>query len=199
MLSWVKKILGISPPLSSRGNKVLLLIDWDNLFICLSRRFEVEEIQIERRINKLMNWVQENVGELLCDYNGSEQLCHGFVFTPEHISPKLQRMCAKNKLWLMVCPKKSNGGRVEVDTVDDNLIRFGKMMLRHSDVGSICLVSGDEDYLPLLEEARKCNVKIALIPPTLDSLSNNGGLVRFIDKRINGPRKMFVILDTIKI
>ena len=169
---------------------VLLLVDWENLFFTLLSRFGLEDVHIEERVKKLMEWIQAEIGELLGG--------HGFVFAPEHQLSSHQGMCAKNNLWLMTCPKRSKGvGQGEEDTVDETLISFGKIMLRHPDVKFICLVSGDEDFLPLLEEAKKYKVKVALVAPTIGSLSSQGGLLRFVDKGPITLARMFLRLDIV--
>ena len=189
-----KKIVGAK----TSAKKVLVLIDWDNIFICLHDRFKTE-LRLEEKIQKMLEWVQREIGEIL---EG-----HGFIFAPEHLSFFHQKMCTNNNLRLFTCPKKklqkpeinAKSGEIEdeEDTVDETLIWFGKMMLRHPDVGFICLVAGDNDYVPLMEEAAKYNVKRALVPPTIDSLSRSKALVKLVDIHPVTLNKMLLRLDTL--
>lgn len=184
--------------LSATPKKVLVLIDWDNLFLCLHNRF-ARQMRIEYRIQKLLKWVQKEIGEIFEGY--------GFVFAPEHLSTIHQDMCTDNNLRLFTCPKrqldkpkknlKTNKMVTEEDTVDETLMWFGKIMMSHSNVGFICLVAGDDDYVPLMKEAKKQNIQRVLIPPTLDSLSRSKRLVRLADKHPITKEKMILRLDTL--
>ena len=181
------------PLLSATADKVLVLVDWDNLFFCLYKTFRVE-MHLDYRLKKLMEWIKAEIGEMLGD--------HGFVFAPEHLSPLHQQICIENNFKLIICPKKQirdGRGKLtgEEDIVDETLIWFGKMMMRHPDVKFICLVSGDNDYVPLFEEASLYGVKRVLVPPTVDSLSRSKTLVRLIDKHPTTGKKMVLRLDQV--
>ena len=177
--------------LSKQGGKVLLLIDWENVFFCLFESFGPDRLDLHYRFEKLMEWIKNEIGDLL----GS----HGFIFAPEHFSSYHREICVKNGLRIMICPKKKSdqGNGKEEDTVDPTIISFGEMMLGHPEVGFICLVSGDEDYVPLLEKAQIAKIKIALVPPTINSLSVNKAIIKFIDTHPDTGKKMVLMLDQI--
>lgn len=180
------------PPLLTVG-KVLILVDWDNLFYSLFDAFGVE-INLDYRLEKLMEWIKTEIGEILGD--------KGFVFAPEHLSPLHQQACVENNFKLIICPKRDvrdEQGRLikEEDTVDETIIWFGQMMMRHQDVRFICLVSGDDDFVPLFEEVPKYGVKRVLIPPTIGSLSKSKALIRLIDKHPMTDKKMILMLDQV--
>jgi hypothetical protein len=168
--------------------RVLLLIDWDNFFLSLISLFKTNEgIMIENRIKKLMKWIEENLGELLGG--------HGFVFAPEHLSSYHQRICARNGLKLVICPKRPmNPG--EEDTVDETIIWFAEMMVNHPNFETICLVSGDSDYVPLFEEMGRQGIKRALAPPTVGSLSKSGDLVELVDINQETAERLLFMLDS---
>ncbi|MCX6718738.1 MAG: NYN domain-containing protein [Candidatus Staskawiczbacteria bacterium] len=170
-----------------KDKKVLVLIDWDNLFICLCNRFGAE-IRLEYRIQKLLEWVQSQIGEILKGY--------GFVFAPEHLADFYQKLCTENNLRLMICPKRQTDGKEE-DTVDATLIWFARLMMRHPDVGYICLVAGDDDYVAMMKEAGLCGIKRVLAPPTIGSLSKNKKLVATADKHPTTLKKMLLRIDTL--
>lgn len=179
--------------LSTPSGKVLLLIDWDNVFFCLYSMFK-RDIRLEYRLKRLTDWIKKEIGEIFSD--------HGFVFAPEHLAQFHQQVCVQNDLKLIICPKreiKDSEGKTEreEDTVDETIIWFGKMMMSHPDVKFICLVSGDDDYVPLFEEAEKHNIKRVLAPPTIDSLSKSKRLVGLVDKHPVTSKKMLLRLDTL--
>ena len=188
-----------SPSLSSAAKgKVLLLIDWDNLFFCLFDMFKTN-MQLEHRLKKLIEWVQKDIGEL---FGG-----HGFLFAPEHLAFYHQEVCVQNNLKIIVCPKRTlekeklnpKTGKLmkEEDTVDETIIWFGRLMMRHPDVKFICLVSGDDDFVPFFEEAGSCNIKRVLAPPTINSLSRSKRLIRLADKHPDTLKKMILMLDAL--
>lgn len=173
--------------------EVLVLIDWDNLFLSLYDMFKAE-MRIEGRIEKMMDWVKKEIGEPLGGY--------GFVFAPEHLSVLHQDLCVKNNLRLVTCPKKRiKNAKEEIvgeeDTVDETLIWFAKLMMDNPGVGFLCLVSGDEDYVPLMEEAARRDIKRVLVAPTVNALSKSGKLVSMADKHPVTGKKMILRLDAI--
>jgi len=182
---------------AATAKKVLLLIDWENLFFSLAWYFGVSEVRLEDKISKLMKWVKDEVGELLGGY--------GFVFAPEHLSHFHQQICVQNGLRLIICPKrrfekpkmnKKTGEMVlEEDTVDETLIWFAETMLRHPNFKFVCLVSGDNDYVPLLKEMGRHCIKRALVAPTRDCLSKSKELTELVDKHPTTLRRMSMRLD----
>ena len=192
MLSFKDRLI----PIITAG-KVILLIDWDNLFFRLFERFGGEEIHLEARIKKLLDWVKQDIGPLFGD-------C-GFVFAPEHMALVYQEMCAKNNLRLMVCPKRKlatpkinpkTGILIkEEDTVDESIIWFAKTMISHPDFKFLCLVSGDSDFAPMLKELRENGIMRALAVPTIDSLSRTKQLIGLADKHPATQKKMLFRLD----
>ncbi len=89
---------------------------------------------------------------------------------------------------IIICPKKE-----KKDIVDETIIWFGKIMLSHPEVGILCLASGDDDFIPLLEEAQKNGIKTGIIIPTITSLSRN--LLPFIEKHPETGKKMALRMD----
>lgn len=169
-------------------SKVLLLVDWDNVFHSLFNDFGADRMNLEYRFEKLIEWVTNSVGDLLSS--------NGFIFAPEHFNAYHRQICVKNKLKIVICPKRQTEAQIE-DTVDETIIWFGKMMIKHPDVKFLCLVSGDEDFVPLLEEAKKNGIKVALVAPTINSLSTNKTVVRLVDNNPKNRKKMILRLDRV--
>ena len=173
------------------NGKVLLVVDWDNLFLNLFHAFRPEEIKLSHRFKKLLEWIKSEIGEILGE--------HGFIFAPEHLCSAHQEICVQNNFRIMICPKKQTRGATgeakEEDTVDETIIWFAKMMIRYPDVKFLCLVSGDDDFVELLEAAKRQDIKIALAPPTISSLSRSKKLIRLADKHPRTMKKMILRLD----
>ncbi len=186
-----------SPLLSATAKQVLLLIDWENFFYSLHSFWGPDKMRIEKNIERIMRWVANEIGELF----GS----HGLAFAPEHLSFFHQQICVRNGLKLMICPKrqlmtpkmnpKTGDMETEEDTVDETIIWFARAMLRHPNFKFVCLVAGDNDYVPLFMELERHGVKRALVVPTRDSLSKTKELVELVDKHPITLKKMSLRLD----
>lgn len=180
---------------TSEKKKVVILVDWDNLLMCLYQKFS-PNVHLEDRIEKFFEWIHENIGETLC----------GVVFTPRQLSLEHQKMWIKHGFKIMFCPKvhllkaqkdsKSGAMRTLKDTVDNELMDFGEMMLNHQDIGCVCLVSGDKDYVPFLEKVAAKKIKRAIAPPTLASLSTDQRMVNSADVNPRTGTKLIFRFDT---
>ena len=180
-------------------DKVLLLIDWDNLFLSLYCTFGVNEMQVERRIRGIIEWIKKDLGDIWGNY--------GFLFAPGHLSIFHQEICTRNNLKLIICPKRhlaipkknSKTGKLmsKEDTVDENIIWFAKTLAGHPHFKIVCLVAGDNDYVPMFEELGQRGIKRALAVPTIDSLSKTKKLVNLVDKHTETQKKMILRVDQI--
>ncbi|MFA6190404.1 MAG: NYN domain-containing protein [Candidatus Staskawiczbacteria bacterium] len=183
---------------TSKEEQVIWLIDWENLWYSLMTQFGVEGIDLSRRIQAVKTWLKK-IGDLLGG--------HGYVFAPEHLSAVHQQICVDNGLWIITCPKKQllipqenpKTGRLEerVDTVDQTIMDFAKAWLGHPNFKTICLVSGDKDYIPLFEELAQHGIRRALALPTLGSLSRDKKLLDSVDTNLATGRKMLLMLDRV--
>ncbi len=184
---------------TAMNNKVLLLIDWENLFMSLYHALGMDKMQVEHRIKGIIEWIKKDLGGLLGNY--------GFLFAPGHLSIYHQAICARNNLKLIICPKRhltkpkrnNKTGKLmfEEDTVDENIIWFAETLVDHSHFKIICLVAGDNDYVPLFEELGQLGIKRALAVPTIDSLSKTKKLVNLVDKHPETHKKMILRVDQI--
>lgn len=186
-----------APRFPLRNRKVLVLVDWENLFYCLYQKFQSNDARIDYRIKKLIEWIRTEIGETI----------YSVVFAPDHMSDDQRKMMASNGFKIHFCPKRKldkpernpKSGLMENvrDTVDEELIAFATMMMKHPDVGYICLVSSDGDFTPMMEEARKHNIKRVLAPITIGSLSRSQKLVKIIDTHPFTLKKMVFRMDTV--
>lgn len=183
-----KRVIPI--PVDTNNPKVLLLIDWENIFFSLFSKLGPDRVNLNERFRNLVEWTNNEIGELF----GKS----GFLFAPPHFSAYHQDICVRNQLKIMICPKRkiilSQKSDLE-DTVDETIVWFAIMMIKHPDIKFLCLASGDNDYVPMLEEVKRLGVKIALIPPTINSLSKSKKLVKLVDINPRTNKKMILILD----
>lgn len=169
------------------GKKVLLLIDWDNVFLNLFKDLGPNEIRFEERIDGIRHWLESNAGKI---FGG-----HGFVFAPEHLSSYYQEVCRDSGLKIIICPKEKSETGPKKDVVDENIIWFAELLADHPDLSWICLASGDSDYVPMLKRMKEKGKKIALAIPTLNSYSRLSEMASLADKVKN--KKMILLLDSI--
>jgi len=186
MIKKLKRLLVCKP---SSGKNVLVLVDWDNFFMSLFDRFR-NELQLESKIKRLMDWIEKEIGPIVEGY--------GFVFAPEHLNAIQQDICVRSRLKIFTCPKIHVPDQETQDTVDETLMWFGRLMIDNPNIGFICLVSGDDDYVPFLEGAKKRGIKIALAPPTIDSLSKSKRLIRLADNHPKTGKRMLLVLETLE-
>jgi hypothetical protein len=174
--------------------KILLLIDWENLFYSLCDILGPIDMQLEQRIKKMMEWISVEVGEVFA----------GFVFAPEHMNSIHQRICTELGFTFIVCPKKyltvsqlnpKTGFMINIlDTVDQGIIDFGTMMTGYSEFNTVCLVSGDSDFIPFLKLLKKHKKRIALVAPTTYSLSQDKQMENLADLSPKTGNIMFLKL-----
>ena len=177
--------------------QVLLLIDWENFFYSLYSFWGPDKMRLESKTERVVEWVKKEIGELLGGY--------GFVFAPEHLSFLHQQICVRNRLKLMICPKrqlivpkrnrKTGDMETEEDTVDETIVWFARVMLRHPDFKFVCLVAGDNDYVPLFRELGRYGIKRALVVPTRDSAAKSKELIGLADKHPATMKRMSLRLD----
>lgn len=205
-MNWLKRKRTQKTLLERRD--VLLVIDWDNFDIGLRNRFEPGQVRIEQRLKLLIEWVKTEVGELFGGYWKENEYIkgYGFVFAPEHLSSDefCRKMCVRHNLRIMTCPKNEKPDREgSFDSVDQSLMSFAESMMVNSNMQSICIVSGDDHYIPLMCFARKRKVKVAFVAPTIGSLSKDKTtieeILRLVDNSSTSGKRMFLRLDTVEL
>lgn len=175
-----------------KTEKILVLIDWDNLFLNLINIFKPGKVNLSFRLDKLKEWLGE-IGEIWAV----------FVFAPPHLSPWHRKLLRQHGFFLITCDKikpeektkEKTGDKKEIDTVDETLIRFGELELPHPDIDYLCLVSGDFHFAELLEKAQKSGKKRAIVISGINPLARK--LIAFADQHPKTKRKMILRLDEV--
>ncbi|MCH8741404.1 NYN domain-containing protein [Patescibacteria group bacterium] len=104
-----------------------------------------------------------------------------FVFLPPQQAYIWGETYHELGFYTIVCPRIQNKKGEKEDTVDDTLIRFGKMAIDNmKDLSFICLGSGDKDFSPLVRQARKKGLEIIVVAASTNSLSSD--LINLADK-----------------
>lgn len=163
------------------GNKVLVLLDWENLQLGTAS-IPPDKFSLQVGLEKLIEKIAGEVGKII----------FVFVFLPPHLAPIWGERLKKEGFFIVCCPKIKGKDGVDRDTVDEELMRLGRKMIAEiPDLTHLCLGSGDQDFIPLLQDAKQQGIKIVLVSGTLTSLSKE--LIRFAEKdKRSGKRRVFL-------
>ena len=145
-----------------KTKEVLVLVDWENLL----RSMDVpppEKFSLSSGIEKLMDWL-ESIGEVF----------GVFVFAPSYMVTGHLEIFHEHGFFTILCPKIPSEGRQEpTDTTDSILISFGeKIISALTQLTHLCIVSGDEDFTPLIKKATQQGLKIAIAAGSHSSLAS---------------------------
>lgn len=156
------------------GSCALVLIDWENITGHVPMgKYEPEEYSREAGIKKLFLWIKSEVDEIF----------DSFVFAPLFMAYMDYQLLYELDLQPIACPKIPLGSPNRKDTVDETLIKKGLKWITHQKLTHICLVSGDSDFIPFLEEAKKQGllVMIAALDKTLSKDVQHPSLSRELE------------------
>lgn len=163
--------------IQGKKNRILLVVDLDNIEANFPKR-----LNFPAELAKLLQWLEE-IGEV----SGA------FVFAPLNTAYYRLETFQKQGFFNIICPKLL-GPEGEKDTTDETLIKFTKGQIEECpSLTHLCLASGDKDFLPLIEEAKRKGLKIAIAVSTFSSLSFE--LMGREDKHpTTGEQMLYVIL-----
>ena len=168
---------------AKKERRILVLIDWDNLFLNLMDIYKPEKLNLSFHFDNLKKWLEE-IG----------QIWAVFVFAPQHLNVWHRKFLQEREFFLVTCTKIKTGETPEeIDTVDETLIKLGELLLSYPDITHLCLVSGDADFIPLLEKAKKEGVKRAIAVASVKPLSRN--LLPLADTHPKTRKKMILDLS----
>jgi len=131
----------------------LVLVDWENVSKQITEgRYTPERFSRSTAIVKLFEWIKSEVDEIF----------DTFLFAPLHIVYTDYQLFHDHGLSVTTCPKIPLASPDKKDTVDPTLIKRAEKWVTHPDLTHICLVSGDSDFIPLLEKAKKRGLLIMI-------------------------------------
>ena len=169
-----------------RENKVLVLLDFENLLI----NFDGPSRTIVEALNTTLKKIAQEVG-----------IVKVFVFVPHQNAQLFGEAFYRAGFVPILCPKiKAKDGQTDIDTTDQMLTELGKEFIddmpgfTHLCLGSgdIDFASGDIGFPSLLKKANHHGLDIALIAGDLSSLSS--GLIKRADRKPHHNGKMIYIL-----
>lgn len=162
-------------------NKILVFVDFDNVFCNL----KLDEVSVKMAFERIIRELT-TVGEITAV----------FVFgTFSNIFSHLEEI-SNNCFYPIICPviKDKKEPLRDINTTDETIIRFGQNILpQMPNVNCFCLVSGDKDFRPLISKAKQLRKKIIIGVATVDSLANV--LIDVADKNPQTGKKMIFFLQ----
>lgn len=166
-----------------KKNKVLVFLDFDNLYINFGPSSSIIE-----ELNKTLRQIAKEVGEIT----------NVFIFAPYPSILPFGELFYKAGFFTIVCSKTKSKDGQDKDTTDETIIKLGgKLLAEMSDLTHFVLGSGDKDFNQfLLKEVSRRGLDIAIIVSDRRSLSSE--IARMIDKEPNGKEKMLYILSSKK-
>ena len=182
-MNFFEKILGKILGKKKSRKKVLVLVDLENISMNTPLLFPPANFSLEKAFGNLTEKIAQEIGAIVGI----------FVFVPSHQATVWGEIFQRQGYFTIYCPKKKGKNGEEKDAVDDELMRFGfKMLDQMPGLDYLCLVSGDQDFVPLLQEARYHGVKNIIAAGDLQSLSKE--LIPLAEKDPNNPKKRRVYL-----
>lgn len=163
------KFRAAAPKKPRRQEKVVILIDWENLY--KEPRIE-EKLSISEIFQKLIKRVSQEIGEIV----------NVFVFTPPHSASVWGETFYNQGFFIISCPKVTDKKGETKDTVDETLIDFGRKMIQNMKLTHLVIGTGDRDFSPLYREAIYQGLKIVTVAASEKSLSSR--LIELSDKII---------------
>lgn len=167
-------------------NRVLVLIDWENL----QKNTEFgppERFSQLAGFDRVIKRIARKVGEITNVY----------VFAPPQLASVWGEAFHQLGFFTILCPKIRTKKGEEIDTTDEIIIEFGKQMINQAHgLTHICLGSGDRDFTPLIRAAIRKGLEIVIIAGTLGSLSSK--LIPLADRNKKGEKMVYLFSLTEK-
>ncbi|PIP24986.1 MAG: hypothetical protein COX34_01255 [Candidatus Nealsonbacteria bacterium CG23_combo_of_CG06-09_8_20_14_all_36_12] len=156
----------------NKRGKVLVLIDWENLSKSVITTFRITERYSElQELNKVIEKIADEVGDI---YKVK-------VFCPLHQASLWGKDFYKLGFFIEFCPPSDDKKGEEEDTTDKILMAYGRKDLEGvRGLTHFCLGSGDQDFIPLLREAKWMGKKTIIIAGSLKSLAKE--VIPYADK-----------------
>ena len=161
-----------------RKNKVLVLLDFENLYIHYPSRSIIGEL------NKTLKQVAQEVGEI----------SKIFVFAPNDTASIFAEEFYHAGFFTILCPKVKGKDGLEKDTVDETIIDLGREFIAEMpSLTHLFIGSGDIDFLKLVIKANHVGLNVGLIVSGLKPLSFD--LIKWVDKKPGTNEKMVYVLS----
>ena len=166
--------------------KILLLVDFENLFINVRDEIPPEKFSIEGGFNRVIRAITEEVGEIV----------GVFAFLPSDRALVWDKDLYELQFNIVLCPRIKNKEGVEKDTTDSRLLELGEWLINHLELSHVFIGSGDKDFSPLMKKAAQKGLKKGVVAANLKSLSSK--LIQLTDTNPSTGKKMVYLFSPIE-
>lgn len=170
-----------------RRNKILLLIDFENLIINVRENIEPTKFSIESGFRKIIENITEEIGEIVGI----------FAFLPSDRAMVWGKDLHRLGFNIIFCPGIKDKEEIEQDTTDTRLMELGEWLINNiNGLTHLCVGSGDRDFSPLMRKAALKGLKRVVVAANLRSLSSE--LIKLTDKNPSTNKKMVYLFSPIE-
>ena len=169
-------------------NKVLMLIDFENLIINARKEIPSERFSIEAGFNRIIKKITEEVGEIV----------GVFAFLPPDramVWGKDLKTRLSFPITIVNCPlSKDKDKEGKEDTTDSELIELGGLLAKEmGELTHICIGSGDRDFNDFRKKVALKGLKRITVAADLKSLSSEA--IKLTDTNPSTGRKMVYLFS----
>ncbi len=159
-----------------KKNRILVLIDLPNLLINMDCGLDPLRFKAELGFERILEQL-EAIGQI--------ETVFVFASTKTPGMYLYQHFFYDKGFLVITCP------HLEKDTTDDTLIKLAeKMVDNYTCITHLCLVSGDHHFGITLKKAKEKQIKIIIISPIIDSLSDE--LIPLADADEQGKKMIYL-------
>jgi len=155
------KFRAAAPKKPRRQEKVVILINWENLLQSMGPRIE-KELSVSEIFLKLIKRVSQEIGEIV----------NVFIFAPPHLASVWGETFYNQGFFIISCPKVTDKKGGTKDTVDEILLDFGRRMIQNMNLSHLAIGTGDRDLSRLYQDVILKGWKIVTIAASEKSLSS---------------------------
>ncbi|MDO8436248.1 MAG: NYN domain-containing protein [bacterium] len=164
-----------------RVNKIIWVIDIENLIFNAKIGMPPERYSFEEGFNKIIELLTEEIGEIIGI----------FAFVPTDRALLWGREIDKLGFNIILCPKVKSKQGEDKDTTDDKLIELTEWFIDNvRGITHLCLGSGDKDFSPLLRKAALKGLKRVVVAGDIRSLSSD--LIRLTSAKPGGGKMVYL-------
>jgi len=167
-------------------NKILLLIDWEN--IRLNTDFLARErVSMIAGFDRIQRQIVQDIGG---------EIVGVFIFASPHLTSTEAETFYREGFYVISCPRVKVKDEKDKDTTDEVLIEFLKDTIKViPNLTHICLGSGDKDFCQTLRKALRRGLKLIILAGSLSSLSPD--LIDLADSNpLTGKKMVYIFSPT---
>lgn len=143
--------------------RIIVLLDWKNIMegvIAEGGEKGPRSFFLRKAIKEMLDWL-EGIGKVVLV----------FVFAPPPYININLALFDSFEFVPISCLSKITSEKGREDTTDEYIKRYGRKLIENFDFEVFCLGSGDKDFLPIVEMAKKKSMKIAYVIGNENSLA----------------------------